>query len=344
MKQIFPLSQVVMTNVLRLIGLVGAFTATVGMVVGLWALNNVEAVLDDTLQLATTSLDALKSSSDLADSSLGSVRAGLEGIKGATQGMDGAFEKGETALVGIGDLVEKDISQSVRNLDGTMPGLIQVASTIDGAMAALNKSPLNLPYTDRRFSENLNNLQQSLVPIADNLEEQGKNIKDTAANLRESGENVVSLNAQVSALSETVSATEKLLDEYDATLEQGVVNLRQSQQQMKFVVWICRFFVVVLAISYAALMVVPLQLSALTRRSLERRHGRGSSANKDADDSASESKTNDKPDDTSGQRAVEDRRSTDATTEIDPKVVTAGASVADTTIDLDVGPEGNAPR
>ena len=336
-----------MTNLLRLVGLVGVMTATIGMVIGLWALNHIEAVLDDTLQLATTSLDALKSSSDLADSSLGSVRAGLEGIKGATDGMDGAFTKGEEALVGIGNLVEKDIATSVRNLDGTMPGLIQVASTIDGAMAALNQSPLKLPYTDKRFSENLNNLQQSLVPIADNLQTQGKNIKETAANLKQSGEDVVSLNTQVSALSETVAATEKLLKEYDATLEQGVQNLRQSQQQMKFMVWVCRFFVVGLAISYAALMVVPLQLSALTRRSLERKHqrrqaeraeaGEGTDGADNVDgDGGRESSLDDG---TLGGGRITTLRAIaedlDQTTELE----TVGVPEDD----LDVGPEGNAP-
>lgn len=338
-----------MTNLLRLVGLVGLVTATIGMVIGLWALNQIEAVLDDTLQLATTSLNALKSSSDLADSSLDSVRAGLEGIKGATDGMDGAFHKGEEALVGIGNLVEKDISQSVRNLDGTMPGLIQVASTIDGAMAALNKSPLNLPYTDKRFSENLNNLQQSLVPIADNLQAQGKNIKETAANLKKSGEDVVSLNTQVSSLSETVAATEKLLNEYDATLEQGVKNLQQSQQQMKFMVWVCRFFVVVLAISYAALMVVPLQLSALTRRSLERKHQRRQAERGEVGETTDEEDTHlDEADEHSRKRGggtPGDGRITklravaedlDQTTEFEP----VGAPDED----LDVGPEGNAPR
>lgn len=344
-----------MTNLLRLVGLVGVVTATIGMVIGLWALNQIEAVLDDTLQLATTSLNALKSSSDLADSSLDSVRSGLEGIKGATDGMDGAFTKGEQALVGIGDLVEKDISQSVRNLDGTMPGLIQVASTIDGAMAALNKSPLNLPYTDKRFSENLNNLQQSLVPIADNLQEQGKNIKETAANLKKSGEDVVSLNAQVSALSDTVAATEKLLNEYDTTLEQGVANLHQSQQQMKFMVWVCRFFVVGLAISYTALMVVPLQLSALTRRSLERKHqqrqAERAEASADADSSRGSrdratSRRGSLDDGTLGGGRITRLRAVaeDLDQPDDLNQTTALETVGAPDDDLDVGPEGNAPR
>lgn len=341
-----------MTNLLRLVGLVGVVTATVGMVVGLWALNQMEAVLDDTLQLATTSLDALQSSSDLADTSLESVREGLKGIKGATDGMDGAFNQGEQALRGVGELVEKDISQSVRNLDGTMPGLIQVASTIDGAMAALNKSPLNLPYTDKRFSENLNNLQQSLVPIADNLEEQGKNIKNTAANLRKSADNVVSLNEQVSALSGTVEATEQLLKEYDATLEQGVANMRQSQQQMKILIWVCRFFVVALAISYAALMILPLQMSALTKRSLERRHGRGdgqSRARRETDredDREDAHDDSDKPVDAKPV-AGEDIASQDANTteELIPSGEDKTKSSSGLYVpDLDVGPEGNAPR
>lgn len=337
MKTIFPLSQVVTTNVLRLVGLVGVVTATAGMVIGLWALNRIEAVLDDTLQLATTSLDALKSSSGLADASLDSVRAGLDGIKGATSGMDQAFVKGEKVLGDIGRLVENDISTSVRQFDGTLPGLVQVAKVVDGAVQALNQSPLNLPLADSAFSDNLTGLQERLIPIADNLKTQGKVIQDTAKNLRESGENVVKLNQEVSALSDTVAATEALLQAYDETLDHGVTSLRQTQESMKILVWVGRVFVVILALSYAGIMVVPLQISAMARASLERRRER---AHDDSDETQGAESVNRPDHDLDHDDDAEcsgDRELATAAAEADP-------DRHEPYPDLDVGPEANAPH
>lgn len=265
----FPLSPTRLIVVLRIVVWVGITAAVLGLLTGWIVIARTSDALLASLELTDDSLEALDASAGLADDTIASLSISLQTLQDTSTDLDGAFVEGETLMRELADLVRNDVASSIDAVDASLPGLINVAGTIDQTLGALSGLPFGPTYNpEENFSESLETLSQSLDGLPDRLGEQANLLDSTADNLVEVGDGIGSLSEELASFEAPLSRTEALLSSYDQTIGEGRGVVDQARTDLEEQLVITRIAVVFTALALAGLQVVPLQMAAMVRQQL----------------------------------------------------------------------------
>lgn len=265
----FPLSPTRLIVVLRIVVWLGLAAAVLGLLTGWIVIGRTSETLLASLELTDDSLEALDASAGLADDTIAALSVSLQTLQDTSTDLDGAFLEGETLMRELADLVRNDVASSISAVDASLPGLINVAGTIDQTLGALSGLPFGPDYNpEENFSDSLVTLSQSLDGLPDRLGEQATLLDSTADSLVEVGDGIGSLSEELATFEAPLSRTAELLSSYDKTIGEGRDLVDQSRTDLEEQLVITRIAVVFTALALAGLQVVPLQMAAMVRQQL----------------------------------------------------------------------------
>ncbi len=260
---LLPLPPARVVLVMRAVAVLGLVAAVVGGAAGWLLLGRTQAALDASLDLTADTLQALDASAGVAADSIDALAVTLSAVEQTSADLDTAFADGEALTRELADLVRGDVAGSIRAVDGSLPGLITVAGTIDTTLGALSQLPFGPAYDpEQSFRASLQTLSDSLDGLPDRLVTQADLIDDTSTSLGDVGEGVAGLAAELAGFETTLTETTRLLDTYETTITDGQALVAASRDDLGGVLVAARVGVVLLALAFAALQVVPLHLAA----------------------------------------------------------------------------------
>lgn len=267
---VLPLAPTRVVPVMRLVAVVGLIAAVVGGATGWLLLGRTEAALDASLDLTADTLTALDASAGVAADSVDALSLALRSVEQTSADLDVAFADGEALTRELADLVRGDVAGSIRSVDDSLPGLITVAGTIDTTLGALSSLPFGPSYSpDQSFRASLEGLSDSLDGLPERLVDQADLIDATSTSLGQVGDGVADLALELAGFETTLTQTTQLLDTYETTITDGQALVVASRDDLGGVLVAARIGVVLLAVAFALLQIVPLHLAALAAREHE---------------------------------------------------------------------------
>jgi methyl-accepting chemotaxis protein len=253
---------------------IGILAALFGAVSGWLLLGRTSAALDASLDLTDDTLAALDASAGVASDTIETLAVSLRALEQTSVDLDGAFADGQALTRELADIVRGDVADSLRAVDDSLPGLIRVAGTIDTTLAALSRLPFGPTYDPQEsFADSLRVLSVSLDGLPERLVEQAALIDQTAESLGSVGEGVGDLADELVGFEATLQQSADLLATYDETIGEGQALVEQSRDDLGGQLVFARFAVVLFAVAFAGLQIVPLQLAAMAEGSRPVRMG-----------------------------------------------------------------------
>ena len=259
-----PLPPHRLVPLLRGVAAVGLLAALMGLVVGWGLLSQAGTALEESLVLTGDTLEALDASAGVAADSVEVLGTSLAGLADTAAALDTAFDDGELLLEDLGELVRRDVAESIAAIDDALPGLIRVASTIDTTLSALSALPFGPSYDpSESFADALRTLGVSLEGLPEQLEEQAGLIESSADSLGDVGEGVSDLVDDLAGFQTTLDDTAALLDTYDATLAEGTTLVADAADGFGRQIVLGKVVVVLFCLAFAGAQLVPLHIAAV---------------------------------------------------------------------------------
>lgn len=257
-------------TVLRGVAVLGLAASVLVAVAGWALLAQTQRALADSLQLTGDALAALDASAGVATDTVEVLAASLAGLEATAADLDVAFADGEALLVELAGLLRTDVAGTLRAVEGALPGVIEVAATIDTTLAALALLPFGPDYDPAEpFAASLQDVADALEGVPEELEVQADVLQQTAGSLDDVGDGIGRLVDQLAAFDDALASTADLLATYDDTIADGQAVVEQASAGLAARLWLGRIALLVFAVAFAAAQLVPLHLA-------EQAAGRGS--------------------------------------------------------------------
>ena len=261
---LFPLPMNRAPTIFRAVAVAGLVAALVGTVAGWVLLSRTSDALAASLDLTGDTLEALDASSGVAEDTIAALSVSLATLEQTAADLDGAFDDGEALMTELAGVVRTDVAASISAVEASLPGLIQVAGTVDRTLTALNNLPIGPSYNpEESFADGLEELASSLDGLPERLSEQADLIEQTGGSLAEVGDGVGELTRELAAFDTTLAQTAELLGTYDETIIEGRDLVEQASADLGRQVAFVRVALVLFALAFAALQVVPLHMAAV---------------------------------------------------------------------------------
>ncbi|CAN5140657.1 hypothetical protein BH23ACT9_BH23ACT9_37740 [soil metagenome] len=269
---LLPLSPERQVTVLRSVAALGLAAALLMGLAGWVLLGQTQRVLVDSLRLTGDTLAALDASAGVASDTVDALSISLSALEQTSVDLDAAFADGETLMRELAGLVRTDVADTLEAVEGALPGIVDVAGTIDRTLSALSVLPFGPSYDpSQSFAASLNDVSQAIEGVPDRLREQADAIDATAGSLGQVGEGVSDLAGQVAGFEDTLASTSALLSTYDDTLDEGAELVAETSERLAGRLWLGRVAIVLFVAAFAAMQIVPLHIAALAAIRLEQR-------------------------------------------------------------------------
>jgi hypothetical protein len=266
----FPLAPGRLVVVLRAVATLGVAASLLGVLAGWLLIGRTASALQASLELTDETLTALDASAGVADDAIAALGVSLGALEATASDLDGAFDDGQALMTELAVLVRDDVAGSVAAVEGALPGLITAGATIDATLGALSSLPFGPDYDpEQSFGQSLEGVQASLEGLPARLQVQADLIEATGASLADVGDGVAELSAEVAGFETTLGATAELLATYDATIAEGRSVVAEARDDLGSQLWLARMAVVLAAVAFAAMQVVPLQMAAMVDRRVD---------------------------------------------------------------------------
>lgn len=266
---LFPLPPSRLVVVLRGVAVLGLVASLVGLLAGWVLLGRTADALAASLELTDDTLAALDASAGVADDAVAALAVTLGTLEGTAAELDVAFDDGEQLMHELAAVVRDDVATSLVAVDSSLPGLITVAGTIDATLGALSSLPFGPDYApEESFAASLVELQASLEGLPERLAEQADLIDETGTSLGGVGAGVGELTTELAAFDDTLAQTSALLATYDTTITEGREVVAAARDDLVSGIGLARVAVVLAALAFAAMQVVPLQMAAMVDRQI----------------------------------------------------------------------------
>ncbi|WP_370324896.1 hypothetical protein [Euzebya sp.] len=264
---VFPLPPRRLAIVLRTVAGLGLAAAVLGLIAGWLLLGRTGDALAASLELTDETLTALDASAGVAEETVAALAVSLRTLEATSTDLDTAFDDGELLMRELADLVRDDVASSVGAVEDSLPGLITVAGTIDSTLQALSSLPIGPDYDPAQsFADSLRTLQGSVDGLDSQLVDQADVIEQTAGSLADVGAGVGDLAGEIASFDAALTDTAELLGTYDATIAEGRDLVAQATDDLGSQLVVTRMALVLLAVAFAAMQVVPLQMAAMVDR------------------------------------------------------------------------------
>ncbi len=248
-------------RLLRTVGIVGVAAGLIAIVIGLWLLHDLDGMFGRSLRLTSDSMATVDSSLAVAAESVALVEAGLGDAERTSRGLEESLSEGADLLAETARLTRSDVAESLESLKRSMPALIQVSSTIDTTLRAVDELPVGPEYDpDEPFDESLRALQDDLDGLPGDLRRQADAIDEAGENMAVVGRQSVGIADSMQDVRSNLRRAGRVLSEYQATTGQANELLERTQADLGRRLWILRSLVVALGLIYCVGQILPIYL------------------------------------------------------------------------------------
>jgi hypothetical protein len=197
------------------------------------------ALAADTVGIVSESFDTLVPSADLAAVAFG----------------DAATVIAETTLV-----VTVDVPDALDAVLDAMPAIESAATVVDGALRVL--SFVGVDYDPEvPFGEAVAELEAALADLPAQLRAQAEPLGALAEDFDEFGEATAEIAGDLVDLQLQLDEAERLLITYTSTAEEATAVVADIQSDLKWQRWLMAAVVLLVALGFAAIQIVPLALA-----------------------------------------------------------------------------------
>jgi hypothetical protein len=250
-------------RLIRTVGIAGVVAGLAAIAVGLWLIQDLDALLGRSLTLTSESLTTVDSSLMVAAESVTAVGDGLADAESTSRGLEDSLANGAALLRETARLTRSDIAVSLESFERSMPALIQVSGTVDQTLRAVDNLPVGPEYNpEEPFDETLQALQQDLDGLPEDLRDQADTIDEAGSNLARVGRQSVEISTSIADVRASLTETGRVLDQYQATTGQARDLLDDTRSDLNRRLWILRALVIVLGIIYCFGQLLPIYLGS----------------------------------------------------------------------------------
>jgi hypothetical protein len=240
-------------------GIAGIILAIIGGALGYSFVTTSTSAATRSIDLGVDVLGSVADTAAILDGTFSDVSDSLRSVQLTL--IDSAVTLTQVAKVtgDLGELVGRDIPDSIDAVRSTMPSLISTAGVVDATMRAL--SFIGVDY-DREvpLDDALAALDQRLAAIPDDLRGQELVLDAVADQLSDFGGDTLVIGDDLADIRSRLTESDVLLDEYTAAADEASALLEELRQEIEWQGRTGRWIVVLLAVAVAMTQTLPIAI------------------------------------------------------------------------------------
>jgi len=246
-------------------GLIAAVLAGVlGIAVVLTAANSMDRSLEVTADAVTSADETVA----LAADTIGIVSESFDTLVPSADVAADAFGDAATVIGETTAVVTVDVPDALDAVLDAMPAIESAATVVDGALRVL--SFVGVDYDPEvPFGEAVGELETALADLPDQLRAQAEPLDALADDFDEFGGATAEIGDDLVALQLQLDEAERLLVAYSSTAEEATTVVADIQSDLKWQRWLMAAVVLLVALGFGAIQVVPLALAERLKESVE---------------------------------------------------------------------------
>lgn len=232
--------------------------------------------LDHNLTLTLDSLDTVKDSLELTQTTVGQVNEGLETVEDTASNISQTMADTEPLLDAVADVTSESLPDSIESFQSAVPNMAGVAGAIDDTLTTLSdfeideeifgvglQFDLGIDYEpDEPFEDSITSLGTSLDGVPEQLRGLETHIDTTTANLLTISENIDEIGSNLDTINSSIGEIGPLLDEYIGLIDQLKDSTERVQDDLDTQLQNVRMGLSIIFIWMALLNVPPLYIGA----------------------------------------------------------------------------------
>lgn len=252
------------------IGVIGIGLSVVGLISGLWLMNDLSRTLEENLTLTIESLETVRQTLLLTRDTVAQANEGLTVVEEMAGNVSTTLEGTQPLLEQVAQVVGEDVPESIEAIQSSMPALEQAASAIDDTLrtlSAFNRSFLGIDLElgveydpETPFDESVATIGDSLEGVPERLRSLQTNLDETQQSLGIISENLSAVANNLHEVNGNVAEMEPLLDDYIALITEFTDSARQTRENLKRQMWTVRIGMSAVMIWLGLTQIAPLYL------------------------------------------------------------------------------------
>jgi len=259
-----------LARLFTILGVGGLIAAVLAGVLGIAVVLTAANSMDRSLEVTANAVSAADETVALAADTIGIVSESFDTLVPSADVAADAF--GDAAVV-IGEtttVVTVDVPDALDAVLDAMPAIESAATVVDGALRVL--SFVGVDYDPEvPFGEAVAELETALADLPAQLRAQAEPLGALADGFDEFGEATGEIADDLVALQLQLDEAERLLVAYSSTAEEATAVVADIQSDLKWQRWLMVAVVLLVALGFGAIQVVPLTLAERLKNSVASR-------------------------------------------------------------------------
>jgi hypothetical protein len=246
------------------LGIGGLVAALVAAVLGTTIVLTVSNSMDRSLVVTSDAVTAADETVALAADTIGIVSDSFDTLVPSAAVAATAFDDAAAVVGDTTAVVTGDVPDALDAVLAAMPALESTASVIDGALRVLRF--VGVDYDpDVPFEDAVAQLEAAIEPLPEQLRAQGEPLDALADDFEEFGSATAEISDDLVALQLQLDEAERLLGTYASTAAAATAVVADIRSDLVWQRWLMAGVVVLVALGFAAIQIVPLTLAERLR-------------------------------------------------------------------------------
>jgi len=247
-----------------IIGVGGLVAAVAAAVLGIAIVLTVSNSMDRSLEVTADAVTAADETVALAADTIGIVSESFDTLVPSAAVAATAFDDAATVIGDTTTVVTVDVPDALDAVLDAMPAIESAAAVTDGALRVL--SFVGVDYDPEiPFEDAVAELETAIAPLPDQLRAQAAPLDALAGDFEDFGAATAEISGDLVALQLQLDEAEGLLDSYASTAEEATTVVADIRSDLGWQRWLMVVVVLLVAIGFAAIQVVPLSLAERLR-------------------------------------------------------------------------------
>jgi hypothetical protein len=255
-----------LARLFTIIGVGGLVASVLAGILGIAVVVTAANSMDRSLEVTANVVNAADETVALAADTIGIVSASFDTLVPSAGLAAEAFGDAATVIDETTTVVTVDVPDALDAVLDAMPAIESAATVVDGALRVL--SFVGVDYDPEvPFGEAVAELETALADLPDQLRAQAEPLSALAADFDDFAEATVEIADDLVALQLQLDEAERLFASYSSTAEEATAVVADIHSDLKWQRWLMVAVVLLLALGFGAIQLVPLALAERLRSS-----------------------------------------------------------------------------
>ena len=243
---------------LTLLGVLGIALAALGVVTVWRSAAAVSIAADDSLRIASETVDDIDTALHLASSTLDEAGVAISGLYDTTLDVSRTLSSTRTTVDEMAGLAEDDLPRSIEASLMALDGLEESAAVIDRLLRSLQEFGIGQYNPAVPLDEAVAQAQSGLTVVPSSLRTMGDGLRETSAGLDDVQQGILEMGNHVLGLRENVDDADVAVDDFRTTLRELRSRLQSLQQNVdrpiRTVAWGATLLLIWVAVTQLAII------------------------------------------------------------------------------------------